>query len=71
MRLALPRVDCPLGRSAIHLGNLTGDYSLRESFKGYIVKPCLFTLVVSKGLIAQGKRESRLVVKVCNLCIVL
>jgi hypothetical protein len=24
MRLALPRVDCPLGRSAVHLGNLTG-----------------------------------------------
>jgi hypothetical protein len=31
MRLALPRVVCPLGRSAVHLGNLTGGYSLRES----------------------------------------
>jgi hypothetical protein len=26
MRLALRRVDCPLGRSAVHLGNLTGGY---------------------------------------------
>jgi hypothetical protein len=31
MRLALPRVVFPLGRSAVHLGNLTGDYSLKES----------------------------------------
>jgi hypothetical protein len=31
MRLALPRLVCPLGRSAVHLGNLTGGYSLRES----------------------------------------
>jgi hypothetical protein len=31
MQLALPRVDCPLGRSVVHLGNLTGGYSLRES----------------------------------------
>jgi hypothetical protein len=31
MRLALPRVVWPLERSVVHLGNLTGDYSLRES----------------------------------------
>jgi hypothetical protein len=31
MWLALPRVVCPLGRSAVHLGKLTDDYSLRES----------------------------------------
>jgi hypothetical protein len=31
MRLALPRLICPLGRSAVHLGNLTGGYSPRES----------------------------------------
>jgi hypothetical protein len=31
MRLALPRVVCPLGRSVVHLGNLTGGYNLRES----------------------------------------
>jgi hypothetical protein len=31
MRLALPRLVRPLGRSAVHLGNLTGGYSLRES----------------------------------------
>jgi hypothetical protein len=31
MRLALPRVVCPLGRSVVHLGNLTGGYSLMES----------------------------------------
>jgi hypothetical protein len=33
MRLALPRVDCPLGRSAVHIGNLTGGYNLRESLQ--------------------------------------
>jgi hypothetical protein len=33
MWLALPRVDCPLGRSAVHLGNLTGGYSLGESLQ--------------------------------------
>jgi hypothetical protein len=26
MRLALPRLVRPLGRSAVHLGNLTGGY---------------------------------------------
>jgi hypothetical protein len=31
MRLTLPRLVCPLGRSVIHLGNLTGGYSLGES----------------------------------------
>jgi hypothetical protein len=31
MQLALPRLVRPLGRSAVHLGNLTGGYSLRES----------------------------------------
>jgi hypothetical protein len=31
MRLALPKLVCLLERSAVYLGNLTGDYSLRES----------------------------------------
>jgi hypothetical protein len=31
MRLAIPRVVCPLGRSEVHLGNLTGGYNLKES----------------------------------------
>jgi hypothetical protein len=31
MRLALPRLVRPLERSAVHLENLTGGYSLRES----------------------------------------
>jgi hypothetical protein len=31
MRLALPRLVHPLGRSAVHLENLTGSYSPRES----------------------------------------
>jgi hypothetical protein len=31
MRLALPRLVGPLVRSAVHLGNLTGGYSLGES----------------------------------------
>jgi hypothetical protein len=31
MWLALPRVVCSLGRSVVHLGNLTGGYILRES----------------------------------------
>jgi hypothetical protein len=56
MRLALSRVVCPLGRSAVHLGNLTDDYNLRNLCKGYIVKPCLFTLVVFKGLIAPRQK---------------
>jgi hypothetical protein len=28
MRLALPRLVRPLGRSAVHLGNLMGGYSV-------------------------------------------
>jgi hypothetical protein len=31
MRLALPRLICPLERSAVHLGNLTGGYNPGES----------------------------------------
>jgi hypothetical protein len=31
MRLALMGVVCPLERSVLHLGNLTGGYSLKES----------------------------------------
>jgi hypothetical protein len=31
MRLALPSLVRPLGRSAVHLGNLTGGYSPEES----------------------------------------
>jgi hypothetical protein len=33
MRLALPRVVCPLGRSVVHLGNLTDGYIFRESLQ--------------------------------------
>jgi hypothetical protein len=33
MRLALPRLVRPLGRSAVHLGNLTGGYNPGESLK--------------------------------------
>jgi hypothetical protein len=31
MRLALPRLVCPLRRSAVHLGKITSGYSLGES----------------------------------------
>jgi hypothetical protein len=55
MRLALPRLVCPLGRSAVHLGNLTAITASGNLCKGYVVKPCLFTLVVFKGLI--GSRQ--------------
>jgi hypothetical protein len=51
MRLALPRVVCPLGRSAVHLGNLTGGCISMNLCKGYVVKPYLLNLVVFKGLI--------------------
>jgi hypothetical protein len=33
MRLALPRVVYPLGRSAVHLGNIIGGYIFRESLQ--------------------------------------
>jgi hypothetical protein len=39
--------------------------------KGYVMKPCLLTSVVYKGLISLRQKESRLVGKVCNLYIVL
>jgi hypothetical protein len=39
----------PLGRSAVHLGNLTGGYSQGNLCKGYIVMPCWVTLVVING----------------------
>jgi hypothetical protein len=55
MRLALPRLVRPLGRSVVHLGNLTGGYSPRNLCKDYVVRPCLFTLLVFKGLI--GPRQ--------------
>jgi hypothetical protein len=35
--------------------------------KGYVVKPCLLTLVVFEGLIDLRENGSRLVGKVCNL----
>jgi hypothetical protein len=54
MRLALPRVDCPFGRSAVHLGNLTGGYSLGNLGKGFIVNTYPFTSGVNKGLASPG-----------------
>jgi hypothetical protein len=72
MRLALPRMVCPLGRSAVHLENLTGGYISGNHCKGFVVNPKPFTSVVKIGS-AQPRleRESRLVGKVCNLCRVL
>jgi hypothetical protein len=49
MRLALPRVDCPLGRNAVHLGNLTGGYSHKESLE----RLCSETLPIHLGSV-QG-----------------
>jgi hypothetical protein len=64
MRLALPRVDCPLGRSVVHLGNLTGGYSLRESLAIHFGS--------EQGSCKTGlERESWLVGNVRNLCRVL
>jgi hypothetical protein len=54
MQLALPRVVCPLGRSAVHLGNLTGGYNLRDLCKGFVVNPWPFTSGVNKGLASPG-----------------
>jgi hypothetical protein len=51
MGLTLPRVVCPLGRSVIHLRNLTGGYISGNVCKGYVVKPYRLTLVVFEGLI--------------------
>jgi hypothetical protein len=56
MRLALPRMGFPLGRSAVHLGNLTGDCISMNLRKGYEVKPCLLTLLVFKGLIGPRQK---------------
>jgi hypothetical protein len=49
MRLALLRVVCPLGRSAVHLGNITSSYILGNLCKGFVVRPCQFTLEVING----------------------
>jgi hypothetical protein len=54
MRLALSRVDCPLGRSAVHLGNLTGGYILENLCKGFVVNLWSFTSGVNKGLANPG-----------------
>jgi hypothetical protein len=72
MRLALSRVVCPLGRSVVHLGNLTGGYVSGNLYKGFIVNPWPFTSVVKIGSVQPRlERESRLVGKACNLCRVL
>jgi hypothetical protein len=62
MRLTLPRVVCPLGRSAIHLGNLTGSYILGNLCKGFIVNPAIHlgsedqvcTTQAREGIMARG-----------------
>jgi hypothetical protein len=41
MRLTLPRVVCPLGRSVVHSGNLTVDTISGNLCKGYVVKHSL------------------------------
>jgi hypothetical protein len=56
MRLTLPRVVCPLGRSAVHLGNLTGGYSLMNLCKGFVVNHCPFTSGVNKVLQARARK---------------
>jgi hypothetical protein len=44
----------------------------RIIYKGYVVRPCQVTLVMINGESwSSGIWESRLVRKVCNLCIVL
>jgi hypothetical protein len=50
-----------LGRSVVHLGNLTNGYILGNLCKGFVVNPLPFTSGVKSWLVG----------KVCNLCRVL
>jgi hypothetical protein len=69
MQLALPRVVCPLWRTAVHLGNLTGDYIFRESLQRLRSESLAIHLGSEQGSCKPGlERESRLVGKVCDLC---
>jgi hypothetical protein len=53
MWLAMPRVVYPLGRSEVHLGNLTDGYISGNLCKGFVVNPS-FTSGVNKGLASLG-----------------
>jgi hypothetical protein len=72
MRLALSRVVCPLGRSAVYLGNIMDGYILREYLLSLRSEYLAIHLGSEQWSCKPGlERESRLVGKVCNLYIVL
>jgi hypothetical protein len=46
----------PLGEECSTFRKPTSGYNLGNLYKGYVVKPCLFTLVVFKGLIGPRQK---------------